>query len=301
MTDLVQIQNNYGAIQQFAETASLIQPIAEVLATTSFVPAAYKNKPTEITAAIMFGGELGFDPMSALQAFVPIQGRPTLTAMAMRGLAIAAGVKFELRESTNTRCVYAALPAGEKQWTEVVWDIDRARQLGLLTKDNWKNQPKAMLIARATSEVCRLVAANLYIGCPYSAEEVKDGEDDERWANGDATPPAPEKKRTVKRAPVVTHPTQVFDEPEIVPAEPKAIEAVPSEDGVTAGTRKALMTAFNDRDIRARTDRLAMVSVLLGRQVESVNELSEAEAHQVLDGIKVIDDADWPTVADVPA
>jgi hypothetical protein len=55
-----------------------------------------------------------------------------------------------------------------------VWTIDRAQKLGLTGKDNWKKQPESMLIARATSEVCRRIAADALLGLPYSVEEIAD-------------------------------------------------------------------------------------------------------------------------------
>jgi hypothetical protein len=46
--------------------------------------------------------------------------------------------------------------------------------MGLLDKDQWKKQPQAMLIARATAEVCRWVASDAVMGMPYAAEELQD-------------------------------------------------------------------------------------------------------------------------------
>ncbi len=196
-------------VQRFAADAAAVFQVAKVLCQTSFVPKHFQNKPYECTAAILFGAELGIPQMAALQTVHVIEGRPTLTAVAMRGMAIAAGVQFELAEATDTRCVYRAKAPGAKEWTESEWTIDRARALNLLNKPNWKNQPKAMLIARATTELCRLVAANLFIGCPYSAEEMND-----LGGAGGEQPPA---KRTVRRKPAAAEPAP-FAEPEIDPA-----------------------------------------------------------------------------------
>ena len=60
---------------------------------------------------------------------------------------------------------------GDEDWQEVVWTIERAGQLGLTTKDQWKKQPQTMLVARATGELCRLVAADALSAVPYAAEE----------------------------------------------------------------------------------------------------------------------------------
>ena len=49
--------------------------------------------------------------------------------------------------------------------------FERAGQLGLTSKDQWKKQPQTMLVARATGELCRLVAADALSAVPYAAEE----------------------------------------------------------------------------------------------------------------------------------
>ncbi len=43
-------------------------------------------------------------------------------------------------------------PVQPETWQTSVWTIERAQQMGLLGKDQWKKQPDAMLVARATSE-----------------------------------------------------------------------------------------------------------------------------------------------------
>ena len=54
---------------------------------------------------------------------------------------------------------------------------------------NWKKQPGAMLVARATSEACRLVAADAILGIGYSSEEIADGGSyDEQVAETTTTP-----------------------------------------------------------------------------------------------------------------
>src|SRR5512138_1627347 len=66
--------------------------------------------------------------------------------------------------------------AGETDWQQVEWTIARAQQLGLTGKDQWKKQPQTMLVARATGEICRLVASDVLYAMPYVAEELRDHE-----------------------------------------------------------------------------------------------------------------------------
>lgn len=307
MSDLVLRKNT--DLMAFAEEAARVHSIAKALATTSFVPASMKGKPDEITGAILYGKELGMDPMTSLQTINVIQGRPTLTANAMRGLAMAGGVRFRLDETTETRCQMSAqAPGGE--WTSVTWTIDQAKKLGLTSKDNWKNQPGAMLIARATSQLCRFVAADILIGSPYSSEEVRDLGDEVR---PQAPPPVEKPTRMVHRKAKPIEDMHL-PEPELIPVnevpeyaagtanlpqktdvpeigysadddekrtEPEA--GVERPDMVSPKTRAALMARCNELGLRDRAARLGRVSEVLGRQVFSINMVSEAEGRQVLD------------------
>ncbi|WP_236241128.1 hypothetical protein [Streptomyces sp. CC228A] len=159
--------------------------IATSLAKTSFVPASLRGKPEDITAAILAGQELGLRPMATLRSMDVIQGTPALRAHAMRGLVQSHGHSVQLVESTPQYCQMRGRRKGEEEWQVVEWDLDRAGGLGLLSKSEWKKQPKTMLVARATGEICRLIASDVLHAMPYAAEELAtagDGEFAERVA-----------------------------------------------------------------------------------------------------------------------
>lgn len=320
-TDLQPVTSRTDLIT-FAEEASQVHGIAKALAGTSFVPRVMQGKPDEITAAILFGRELNMDPMTALQTINVIQGRPTLTANAMRGMAMSHGVQFRLDESTETRCVMSARAPGQDQWTTVTWTIDQARKLGLTSKDNWKNQPGAMLIARATSQLCRLVAANVLIGLPYSAEEMRDVEAEPEL------PAAPEQAKT-RKVSRQTYKAVVGEEPPLEPTpdfqeridrdhaqlgghEQPALESgystedpehrtnpeqLERPDGISPKTRAAVMAGFKDLGVTERANRLRLVSDVVRREVHSVNQLTEAEGRRV---VAALHDQGWPDSAPVP-
>ncbi|MEE4419599.1 hypothetical protein [Streptomyces bugieae] len=159
-------------LEAWARDAIAISNIAANIATTSLA-GQYRNKPDEVTAVILAGHELGIQPMTSLKSIDVIQGQPALRAHAMRGLLQAKGHQIELVESDDNHCVMRGRRKGAEQWQTVVWDIPRARLLGLLSKDQWKKQPKTMLINRATGEICRLVASDALHGMPYAAEELE--------------------------------------------------------------------------------------------------------------------------------
>jgi hypothetical protein len=157
-----------------------------------------------------------------------------MTALALRGLVQSRGHEVRKVESSDTRCVYEGRRAGsDGPFERSVWTIDRARAMGLTGKDNWKRQPEAMLIARASSEMCRLIAADVLLGVPYSAEEIED----------EATAAAVEAPRRVQRARVQRLPAP--------PPEPDLDDGpAPQEEDPGAGRAEAHQPGQADRPQR---------------------------------------------------
>ena len=158
-------------LEAWARDAIAISNIAANIATTSLA-GAYRGKPDEVTAVILAGHELGIQPMTSLKSIDVIQGQPALRAHAMRGLLQSKGHEIELVEADDDHCIMRGRRKGADAWQTVVWDVERARLMGLLGKDQWKKQRKTMLINRATGEICRLVASDALHGMPYAAEEL---------------------------------------------------------------------------------------------------------------------------------
>jgi hypothetical protein len=80
--------------QSFAEAMQ----IAELLAKSSFVPKAYREKPGDVLCAIQFGGEIGLPPLQALQTIAVIGGRPAVWGDGALGLVEASGLLVQKRE-----------------------------------------------------------------------------------------------------------------------------------------------------------------------------------------------------------
>lgn len=161
------------ALMQWAQEADLAYQMAQKLAATSFVPQTLRGKPGDITAAILAGAELGLKPMATLKSIDVIQGTPALRAHAMRAVVQNQGHEIELVESTDTRCVMRGRRKGSDTWQTVEWTIQRAAQMKLTEKAEWKKQPQNMLVARATGELCRLIASDALHGMPYVSEELE--------------------------------------------------------------------------------------------------------------------------------
>lgn len=160
-----------SSLQKWAQEAAAISGIANAIAGTSLA-GAYRNDRDAIVAVILAGHEVGLKPMTSLKSIDVIQGQPALRAHAMRAIVLKAGHEIELVESDAQHCVMRGRRKGAEAWQTVEWDLRRAAQMKLTEKAEWKKQPKTMLIARATGEICRLVAADALHGMPYVAEEL---------------------------------------------------------------------------------------------------------------------------------
>lgn len=201
-------------LQLWAVDAQEAYKVAQSLVRTSFVPQTLRGKPEEAAAAILTGQEIGLSPMAALRSIDIINGTPAMRAHALRGLVQSQGHEVWVESASPVGAVVKGRRKGESTVQESRWDLERAKGLKLLDKPNWKSQPQAMFVARATSELCRLVASDVLLGLPYSVEEL----DDE--------PEAPVVvKRTVKRQQAPTVEPPPLDEP--TPVEPVSEEQEP--------------------------------------------------------------------------
>lgn len=185
---------------QWAQDARDAYAVATSLAGTAFVPKEMQQRPDLVTAAILTGQEIGLDPMASLRSIDIIQGVPAMRANTMRGLVQANGheVWVDDDDSSETRAVVYGRRKGSTIIQRSTWTMDRARNLGLAGRDNYKKQPGAMLIARATSEVCRLIASDVLLGMPYAVEEL----DDESSSEQQPAKSKPKRKRTAQRQPL---------------------------------------------------------------------------------------------------
>lgn len=181
-----------NSLMAWAEEARQASQLAASLANTAFVPQSLRGNTYEltvsnVTAAILAGSEMGLPPMAALRSMDIINGTPALRAHAMRGLVQSSGHEIELLESAPGRCVMRGRRKGKERWQEVVWDLPRAASMNLVGKPEWKKQPQTMLIARATGEICRLIAADVLYAMPYAVEELNDSTPFERTVVARAT------------------------------------------------------------------------------------------------------------------
>jgi hypothetical protein len=286
------VEEKRNDLAVWANDARQAASVAVSLAPTPFVPQSLRGRDDKttaanITAAILTGAELGLTPMASLRSIVVIQGTPAMTAMALRGLVQSKGHDIWVESSSDARAVVCGRRAGSDQVERAVWTLDRARQLQLTGKDNWKKQPESMLIARATSEVARRIAADALLGLPYSVEEIADTVESEpqRTARRRAQreTPAPAEPDLEPELLVVS--SEQHSEPAEAPVEPPLAEPEPDEKGITAGQLTAVNAGLTALGITDRDTKLATVGQVIDREIGSSKELTKAEASRVLDWI----------------
>lgn len=284
------------AVQRLAEwarSAEAAHHIATELVKTAFVPDAFRGKPAEATAAILAGLEVGLQPMAALRSFDIIQGQAAPRAITLRAIVQGHGHEMVMEESTATRCKMRGKRRGSHDWITVAWTTDRAKSLNLLGKNNWKAQPQAMLVARATSELARLVAADAILGIAYSVEELADGagagvdvpavtvSQPPTEAEGTEAPASPPGTRRMSRKRAATP----------APTEP-AIEDADVVDGdKLSGPQMAKLRAcYGDVGIRGAAEQKRVTALILGvDSIDTHSNLTVDEASRVIDTLSKVE------------
>lgn len=169
-----------GALLPSAAEFHASWALAEKIASTSFVPASYRNKPDEVMAAILFGREINLGPMMSLRDVYMIEGRPVLASHRQLAL-LRKGIIVIESESTAERAFIRAKRKDTGEEMDVEWTIEDARKINngkLVNKDNWKNYPADMLWARCVGRLTRRLGPDLLGGLPpYVAEELADLDD----------------------------------------------------------------------------------------------------------------------------
>lgn len=280
-----QVDYQTRAVQRLGEwvaSADAAYNVASRLVESSFVPAQFKGKPIEATAAILAGSEVGLSPMAALRSFDIIQGQAAPRAITLRAIVQSFGHEIVLDESTSTRCIMRGKRRGSSEWQRSVWTIDRAKDLGLTNKDGWKKQPTAMLIARATSEISRLIASDAILGIGYTAEELIDGAVGEPSGYPEETvtqEPTQAATRTMSRR----KPAPASDEPTAPEPDDEEKQAKANPDGaLTAKTRARMFALLSERGINDRDEQIRGMVHVIGRDITSRSELTEAEGRAVI-------------------
>jgi len=211
----------------------------------------------------------GLHPMTAIQDFDVVQGRPARKTHSILARFQSAGGKVSWEEISPLRaCGVFSHPQGGSLTVE--WTFEQAKKIGLTGKDNWKNYPKAMLRARCIAEGVRAVFPGA-IGGMMSVEEAQDSQ-----------PQQPAPAKDMGPAPVVI--TQERRDQML-----ELVYSAPDEEALTglwkqgvAEIKKAndmdLYGVFKDAIVARRAELLKPEAIEQPQPVEAVSETAwEAE------------------------
>lgn len=203
----------------WVEVVGQVAKLAAHVADTDFVAKGLRGSAAAVTAAILYGREIGLPPMTALTQVRVVEGMPSLSAEGMRALILAAGHDLEIRQATGAISTVAGRRRGSGRWQEVTWTLDMARAAGIIKpKSGWEHYPRAMLVARATVELARQLFPDVIHGF-RAVEEISDETptETERPALDPAPGPtvrrAPKGSRKASTPPVAPSPTETPDRP----------------------------------------------------------------------------------------
>lgn len=148
----------------------------------ALVPSQMRGNAGDMYILMQIAKYLNVPVISVLRGFSFIGDKdvkPTMTAQFMAGLVRNAGhtlrEQWDAETSTATAVV---IRKDDPQFEHVaVWDEEKARVAGLWeSTPTWVQYPKAMLMARATSEVCRQAVSEVLMGFSYVPEEFQTAE-----------------------------------------------------------------------------------------------------------------------------
>jgi hypothetical protein len=218
--------------------------IANRIGGTDFVPKALRNNPAAITAALLYGAEVGLGPMQSLAKIAVIDGRPALAAEAQRALILHAGHELFVEESTNSRCTIGGRRRDSDTTSRVTWTLDDAKRAKISGRPAWQAYPRQMLLARASAELARAIFADVIGGMPALEElddvDTLDPSDPETprraaaQADADAAKPKPATRRRKRTGATIGEPSSSSSSPADVGPVPGSEPGVPVADALAA-------------------------------------------------------------------
>ena len=249
---------------------------AEVVCRTPLVGPTFQGKPEAGAVAILYGAELGLNPLQSLQQVFVVHGQPTIYARTMRALLLSKGFRFRTVESSDTSVtVEGTAPNGDIE--TVTWTIDRARRAGYTSNKKYETDPQGMLFAKASAEVCRKLAPDVLLGISRTLEEAE------------TEPPMVRVQSERLTAAEVLAGATPADEPVDSDAEaagrPVADSPAPAEDVAPSISRARavhLGKLLDAEGVKTRGDKLAYLSDQFKRNFTAVTELTEFEGEQII-------------------
>jgi len=148
---------------------------AQRLALTNLVPDELRGKPNDVMAVVLFGRQYGLVPAHAVAQLWIIKGRIVPSAQVLAGVAMRAGHRVRITESSSETCTVAIRrredaddPEGWQRTTFTIADAERA---GLTKKEIWKAWTADMLCHATMRRAVKRVCADALLGIDDAGDE----------------------------------------------------------------------------------------------------------------------------------
>ncbi|GAA0918708.1 hypothetical protein [Nonomuraea longicatena] len=253
------------------------QEYAKALAVSDLLPAQYRNKPGNVLYAVEFGRSLGISPMAAILGVHIIEGRACASSGLISALVRDAGHRLRIwveRNPQNGALVkaVATIVRGDDPDFEfrAEWTWDRAVAAGVTGKKVWQNYREGMLKARAITEVAREACEEALRGVGYTPEELgAEVNEDGSIIITDARTP------------------QGQSLGDALGVNPGQGDAAPQETGKATKKQRNEIGAAMVAQGYTKDTAPAFLSKVVGRWVQKTEELTSAEAAQVMHALNV--------------
>ena len=163
--------------QALADSARRFEPRdfgeLERLAERAYASRLFAVQSAEAALCIMLtGASLGLSPIVALRSIHVVEGRPVLSSDLIAAVVMRSGIaaRWECVETTAERCVLETERRGQAGVRRHEWTMAMAQRAGLAGRGTWTKYPAAMLRARCTAELGRIVYPDVLAGVYVEGE-----------------------------------------------------------------------------------------------------------------------------------
>ncbi|QTF81766.1 ssDNA binding protein [Gordonia phage BeeGee] len=311
-----------GQLMQHAQAMDTAHRLADQMCRTPLVPEIYqvgsypnRDKADDAvigagTAAILYGMELGLNPIQSLQQIFPVHGQPGIYARTAVALLKSRGYKI-WTEATSDEAVTVMGQAPDGTAEGSTWSIERAEKAGYVptidekTGDYRKNQrgrlignekyltdPQAMLYAKAAMEVCRKLAPEVLMGIGDRDDAaVADEQDGARRVRNEAAAPGVDDLRTRMGLVAPPKPATAVEGPaaeaaEAVGESTESDTAAPSKDDMRRLNHLFDRAGIGWKSAADKAKKKTVIQKLIERTVEDDTPLTADECAKVIDQLE---------------
>lgn len=164
---------------------------AELLAKSTLVPKHLRGNAANVLLYLALAEAHDVPVAVAFRGMTVVGDTPAMAPEMMRAQILRKGHKIEVLKDTERECALRGTRADTGVSYDVSFTWDDATKAGLTGKSTWKQYPKAMLLARATSALGRMGFADCLNGVSYVPEELGADVDEEGNPIGGPKPADP--------------------------------------------------------------------------------------------------------------